>query len=138
MASPAIEMAERRGIFSRIFFWTYERGTVPYDIAVAAILVFVLLTPRAWFQDRPQVGPPPSEAGVIIVADDGIAGTQTYHVAPRMLASPLPEPELEHLLHDAVRKNVPDLKGRQFRIDHITPVLDKNGAVIYYEVIIKP
>ena len=33
-------------ILNRIFFWSYERGTWQYDVAVALILVFVLLTPR--------------------------------------------------------------------------------------------
>ncbi len=111
---------------------------MPYDIAVAAILLFVLLTPRSWFSDRPQVASATSQAGVVMVADDETKGTQTFHVPARMLASPLPEPELERLLHDAVRKNVPDWKGRQFHIEHLTPVLDKDGAVIYFEVTIKP
>jgi hypothetical protein len=125
-------------ILSRIFFWTYERGTMPYDIAVAAILVFVLLLPRGWFHDRPQTGPPPQEASVVQISDDEAAGTQTYHVDARLLASPIPETELEHLLHDAVRKNVPDLKGRTFQIVHFTQILGQNGTVIYYEVSVKP
>jgi hypothetical protein len=125
-------------MLSRIFFWTYERGTAPYDIAVAAILVFVLLTPRVWFHDRPQTGPPPQEARIELIANDEAAGTQTYHVDARLLASPIPETELEHLLHDAVRKNVPDLKGRTFQIVHFTQILGQNGTVIYYEVSVRP
>jgi hypothetical protein len=123
--------------FKRIFLWTYERGTVPYDLAVGAILVFVLLTPRNWFSDRPQLGLPSSQAGVVLIADDSIAGTETFQVDPRMLALPLPEPELERLLHDAVRKNVPDLKGRSFEIVHFTPVMGPDGQVKYYEVKVK-
>ena len=123
--------------FTRIFFWTYERGTVPYDIAVGAILVFVLLTPRNWFSDRPQLGSPSSELGVTLVADDPTTSTETFRVDPRVLALPLPEPELERLLHDAVRKNVPDLKGRSFLIVHFTPVMGQDGQLKYYEVMVK-
>jgi hypothetical protein len=125
-------------IFSRIFFWTYERGTAPYDVAVGLILVFVLLSPRSWFHDRPMIGPPPQEASVVEMSEDPVAGTQTYHVDARLLAPTIPETELEKLIHDAVRKNVPELKGRNFKIVHFTQILGQNNTVIYYEVSIKP
>ena len=124
--------------FSRIFFWTYERGTAPYDIAVGLIVVFVLLSPRSWFHDRPVIGPPPSEASVQEISIDPASGTQTYHVDARLLAPTIPETELEHLIHDAVRKNVPDLKRGNFKIIHFTQILGPNNTVLYYEVSIKP
>ena len=42
-----------RGIV-RTIFWSYDRGTWPYDLMVVVIVVFVLLTPRSWFHDQPQ------------------------------------------------------------------------------------
>jgi hypothetical protein len=131
-------MAPSRNVFSRIIFWTYERGTLPYDIAVAAIVIFVLLTPRSWYHDRPQMEPTKQEAGIVQVADDEKAGTQTFNVDPRLLASPLPKTEFEHQLHDAIRKNVSDLQGRPFQIVKSEPVLDKDGHVVYFVVTIKP
>jgi len=47
-------MASLGQIFSKTFFWAYERGTWQYDAAVILILIFVLATPRAWFHDQPQ------------------------------------------------------------------------------------
>jgi hypothetical protein len=132
------DMPSPGSILSRIIFWTYERGTLPYDIAVAAIVVFVLLTPRVWFHDRPQMEPSKLEAPIVQTADDEKTGVQTYHVDPRLLASTLPKTELEHQLHDAIRKNVPDLKGRQFTIVKTQPVLRADGTVVYFEVSIKP
>ena len=35
----------------RVFYWTYERTTVPYDLMVIAILAFVWLTPPDWLGD---------------------------------------------------------------------------------------
>ena len=35
----------------RIFYWNYERTTVPYDLMVIAILAFVWLTPPDWLAD---------------------------------------------------------------------------------------
>jgi hypothetical protein len=37
--------------FWRIFYWNYERTTIPYDLMVIAILAFVWLTPPAWLGD---------------------------------------------------------------------------------------
>ncbi len=121
-----------------VIFWAYERGTVPYDAAVAVILVFVLLTPRGWFHDRPQLGPPDKDALVKLVATDEATGTKTYRVDARALALPLATPELEHVVHDAIRNSVPELKGHTFQVRSITPIRGGAGGVVSYEVSIKP
>jgi CDP-diacylglycerol--glycerol-3-phosphate 3-phosphatidyltransferase len=38
-------------VFTRAFFWTDERTTLPYDLMVVAILLFVWLTPPIWIGD---------------------------------------------------------------------------------------
>jgi phosphatidylglycerophosphate synthase len=38
-------------VFTRAFFWTDERTTLPYDLMVIAILAFVWLTPPIWIGD---------------------------------------------------------------------------------------
>ena len=55
---------------NRMFFWSYERGTWQYDVAVILILVFVLLTPRRWFRDQPQVGLPANTSQVELLLQD--------------------------------------------------------------------
>jgi len=45
------------GMFTRAFFWTDERATLPYDLWVTAILAFVWLTPPAWLGDPTADGP---------------------------------------------------------------------------------
>jgi hypothetical protein len=40
-------------VIRRSIFWAYERGSWQYDLIVAAILAFIFLSPRAWFNDRP-------------------------------------------------------------------------------------
>jgi CDP-diacylglycerol---glycerol-3-phosphate 3-phosphatidyltransferase len=42
--------------FSRAFFWRDERGTVPYDLWVIAILGFIWLTPPDWLRDPTAAG----------------------------------------------------------------------------------
>jgi CDP-diacylglycerol--glycerol-3-phosphate 3-phosphatidyltransferase len=48
------------GFFTRAFFWTDERATLPYDLWVVAILAFVWLVPPAWLGD-----PMANDAGLI-------------------------------------------------------------------------
>lgn len=123
----------------RIVFWSYDRGSVPYDVAVVLIVVFVLLSPRGWFHDRPQLdstGQRP--AAVALLSSDAATGIQTYEVDAKLLAPPAPTPELEHSLHDAVRKNISSLQGRPFRILSIDPVRGERGDVISYRVQIQP
>jgi CDP-diacylglycerol--glycerol-3-phosphate 3-phosphatidyltransferase len=43
-------------VFWRAFFWRDERGTLPYDLWVVAILAFVWLTPPDWLNDPTNQG----------------------------------------------------------------------------------
>lgn len=125
-------------VLVRTVFWSYERGTWPYDIAVALILVFVFLSPRSWFHDQPQVGSLPQAAQVQLLEEDPAKATRTYRVDARLLASPVRTPEFQRDIHEAVRKSVPTLQGRTFEILQITPIRDDNGIIIYYDVALKP
>src|ERR1700686_4960061 len=105
----------------RVVFWSYERGTWQYDVAVGAIVLFVLFSPRLiHYSDQPPVGPPASQAMIEL---RGMAPGQiaTYRVDARLLASPIRTPELEHDLHTAVQKNVVDLSNGRFEILHVEP-----------------
>jgi CDP-diacylglycerol--glycerol-3-phosphate 3-phosphatidyltransferase len=44
------------GWFVRMFYWTDERATLPYDLWVIAILAFVWLTPPDWLGDPMAAG----------------------------------------------------------------------------------
>ena len=54
---PMPPRAGVRGFFTRAFFWTDERATLPYDLWVIAILAFVWLTPPDWLGDPTASGP---------------------------------------------------------------------------------
>jgi hypothetical protein len=130
-------MAGLGRILSRTFFWSYERGTWQYDIAVGLIVVFVLLTPRGWFRDQPQVGVPAAsdQVQLVLFSDDG--HRQEYRVDARVLAPPQQTPALQNELHQALRRALPDLSNGRFSITNINPVRDERGTVIAYEVEIR-
>ena len=133
----AIDMRTLWRAIVRVAFWSYERGTWQYDIAVGGIVLFVLFSPRIiHFNDQPSVGPPPSSAMIELRAKDP-GQIATYRVDARLLASPIRTPELEHDLHETVQKNVQDLHHGRFEILRIEPIRAEGGTVAYYDVSIK-
>jgi hypothetical protein len=126
-----------RGIV-RIVFWSYERGTWQYDVAVVGIVLFVLFSPRlVHYNDQPPVGPSPSQSMIELrTVEPG--QISTYRVDARLLASPIRTPELEHDLHETVQKNVQDLRQGRFEIVRIDPIRGDGGTVTYYDVSVKP
>ena len=122
----------------RVLFWSYERGTWQYDVAVVGIAAFVLFSPLViHYTDQPSVGPAPASALVELraVAPGQIA---TYRVDARLLATPTRTPELEHDLHETVQKNVRDLNHGRFEILRIEPIRGDGGTIAYYDVSVKP
>ena len=119
----------------RMFFWSYERGSWQYDAMVALILVFVLLTPTAWFHDQPQVGLPVNYSQVELVSKTG--EVEVYKVDSRVLAPPERTPSLQNDLHTVLQKAGPGLGDGRFSIGNIEALRDDQGNVIAYRVQIK-
>lgn len=128
-------MAGPGRIFSKAFFWNYERGSWQYDLAVIVIVVFVLLTPGKWFHDQPEVGTPasPSQIDLLSTTD----GQSTYRVNADVLAPPGQTPQLQNELHNALQRSSAELNGARFEILKIEPVRDDQGTVIAYQVTIR-
>jgi len=124
-------MANLGQILSKTFFWSYERGTWPYDLAVGLILVFVLLTPRGWFHDKPPSGGPAAPGQVQLISKEG--NRLTYRVDARILAPPT-KLALQTDLHTALQEALPELHNGNFSIAKIEPVRDEEGMVIAYQV----
>jgi hypothetical protein len=127
-------MAGLGQILSKTFFWSYERGTRQYDLAVILILVFVLLTPRSWFRDTPEAGAPISPGQVLEMSHEG--NRHTYRVDARILAPPT-RLALQNDLHNALQEALPELHSGSFSIGKIEPLRDEQGTVIAYQVEIR-
>jgi hypothetical protein len=127
--------------FVRTIFWSYERGSWPYDVMVIAIVVFVLLTPRHWFHDQPQASAAASTS-VQMLTSDSDAGTETFRLDANLLApdkrTSKSTPELERETHDILGRTVEELKGQTFQVVLINPIRADDGSVRYYDVTIHP
>ena len=125
-----------RGI-SKTIFWSYDRGTWPYDVLVGAVVLFVFLSPRNWFDDQPQLGPPGLQAQVQLLTQDPASHELTYRMDSSLLSVPKRTPELDKEIHDALRKNVNELKQRNFKILRIDPVRGEDGSIRSYDIVVK-
>ncbi len=125
----------------RTIFWSYERGSWPYDLMVIVIVLFVLATPSRWFHDQPQVA---AFAGsqVQFRSQDFTAQTHTYRLDASALPpgkrSPSASPELERETHDILARTVVDLRDESFQIVRIEPVRGDDDSIISYDVTVHP
>src|SRR5579864_5642448 len=114
-------------VLQRTIFWSYERGSWPYDIMVITIVAFVLLTPRSWFHDQPQ-SVALGSAGVQMMSEDIAAHTRIYRLDAKVLPAEKrrtrTSPELERETHDILSRKVDDLQDRTFQVVQIDPVSD--------------
>jgi hypothetical protein len=125
----------------RIVFWSFERGTWPYDVAVGVIVLFVLFSPRSWFNDRPEVN---AIAGVAVVpamvelqGADPVDGAAIYRVDARLISKD--DPNLEQQLHEAVRRHAQHPpRSSDFEILRVAPVRGRDGAITHYDVDVRP
>jgi len=145
MTRPLTRMRTLWHGFLRTIFWSYERGSWPYDVMVVAILIFVLLTPRKWFNDQPSTtaaAAPQTAASIQLVSDDAsTTGRQTYRISIDLLPpNKRPQkatPELEEKTHELLGRSVEELKGRTFQVVEISPVRADDGSLEFYDVQIK-
>jgi hypothetical protein len=128
-AAPSRKEGRFRQSLARIFFWAYERGTWQYDLIVMAILTFIFLTPRSWFDDRAtlQLTDLRNHQGIVEVARSGSGGT--YLVDARLVDATTPQ-KMEATVQEIVRSRA----GRPFAIKSIVPVRDRNNILLGYTV----
>ena len=125
-------MANSGQILSRIFFWSFERGSWQYDLAVIGILIFVFFMPRRWLRDQPETSLPSQAQQIELLSTSG--SQSAYRVDARVLTPPEQMPQLQNELHRALQKNLPDLQNGRFEILNIEAQRDEHGAVVAYQV----
>lgn len=120
-----------RHIVARSVFWSYERGGWQYDLIVLFILLFIFLSPRAWFHDwyTPQLTELRHQQGVVELGHS--KDIWRYDVDARLvesLAPGTPEEAIQEILRLRLRK--------PFTVKSIVPVRDKNSVILGYTVTI--
>ena len=109
----------------RGFFWTYERGSWQYDIMVICILIFVLLTPRDWFRDRPAIPPTPGDVILLLSYPAG----KVYQLRGNLIHA-----QAGRTLVEDAQRFLRIYTGKPVQVLRVEPALDKQGQVVSYAV----
>jgi hypothetical protein len=120
-----------RNILSKYFWWSYERGSIHYDIMVTLILAFMFISPRFIdFGDRP-VEPFAYHGSEVLVKEAGtVDGNSRFTLEIRIgqQGGPLPS-QSEDERRAAILRVVEPISGA-VTIDHYDPVYDASGKNI--------
>jgi len=126
MAAPTVPMS---GIWRTIrdyIFWSYERGTIQYDVMVTLILLFVFLSPKVInFKDKP-VEHNPHRTGVAVVPDG--QGGLIYQIEAAAVSG-----KDDGTIRGELLKVIEPISG-EVSIRKIEPVRDGSGHVLSYKV----
>jgi len=126
MAAPSVPMT---GIWRTIrdyIFWSYERGTIQYDVMVTLILLFVFLSPKVInFKDKP-VEHNPHRTGVAVVPDG--QGGLIYQIDAAAVVG-----AGDAAIRGELMKVIEPISG-EVSITKIEPVRDGSGHVLSYKV----
>ena len=107
-------------------FWTYDRGSIPYDIMVTLILAFIFITPHLWhYGDQPQL---PEQTRKSIVVHAQPDGTLVFDIpASRVKAGSSNAVKLQ------LEQDARQISGAVI-VDRVETVKDSTGHVTGYKL----
>ena len=124
--APAVPVGRVWRTIKSFIFWSYERGSVQYDVMVTLILLFVFFSPTVIdFNDRP-VERNPHPTGVLVYPDG--KGEFIYQVD----AKAVPDGD-ESAVHAALLSVIEPISG-SVSISHYETMKNNRGQVIAYRV----
>jgi len=128
-SNPGAPSVPMKGIWRTIrsfILWSYERGTMQYDVMVTIILLFVFLSPL-WidFNDKP-IDRNPHPTGVVVLPD--AKGGFIFEIE----ASAAPGHDTA-VVRDELRHIIEPIAG-EVSISNVVAVRDKTGRVLTYRV----
>jgi hypothetical protein len=116
------------------FFWTYERGSLHYDVMVTLILLFLFIGPRIInFKDRPVEEVPPQPRQVLVRHGGYSGGAE--HLIYTVRASEL-HGATGAALQDAAMQIIQPISG-PVTVERITPVQDTAGHIVAYDFTVR-
>jgi len=116
-------------------FWTYERGSVHYDVMVSLILVFLFLSPRFIdYGDKP-VATVPLRDSEVLVKEAGSSGLkhQFIYEIRATTARGYPNPSQSDADRRASILRVVEPISGEVTLDRYEPVLDAKGKTVAYD-----
>jgi hypothetical protein len=127
---PAISAPSMNVVWRTIrgfILWSYERGTIHYDVMVTLILLFVFLTPY-WinYKDKP-IETNPHPTGVIVLPD--VQGGFLYEIEAKAVTA-----KDDGDVRDQLVAIIEPIAGSAITITKYETVRDRNGRILTYRV----
>jgi hypothetical protein len=111
-------------------FWSYERGTIQYDVMVTLILLFVFLSPKLInFKDKP-VERNPHRTGVAVLPDG--QGGLIYQIEAAAVVGNVAGKD-DSAIRGELQQIIEPISG-EVSITKIEPVRDGSGRILSYKV----
>jgi hypothetical protein len=121
-------------LIRKYIFWTYERGSIHYDIMVTLILLFLFVTPHfVDFKAKP-VTAVPLHASEVLVKEKGSAGNDARFVYEIRIED-LHGAQTEAEIRSAVLNIIEPMAGA-VTLETVTPVVDTHGKIVAYDATI--
>ena len=102
----------------RFLMWSFERGSVQYDVICVVILAFIFLTPSTIFNDRPEYMRIPEDQMIRQTSDDDGRTVYTVKVNTEQAA-------VDYLQ---------TLLGKPVTVSRSEPVYDSAGVLVAYSI----
>jgi hypothetical protein len=125
-SAPSVRMIQIWRTIRGYILWSYERGTIQYDVMVTLILLFIFLSPL-WinFKDKP-VERNPHQTGVVVIPDAG--GGLVYQIEASAISA-----KDETTLQEQLLGIIEPISG-EVSISKVEAQHDKFGHVSSYKV----
>jgi hypothetical protein len=112
------------------FFWTYERGSIHYDVMVSLILIFMFLSPRLFdFKDKP-VETVALHASEVLVKEAGTSGESSRFMY-QVRADDMQGAATDEERRAAILRVVEPISG-EVTLERYEAVRDAQGRIVAY------
>jgi len=114
-------------LITSFIWWSYDRGSLQYDVMVTLILIFIFLAPlKINFKDKPiERTPHPTRVVLIPDAESGYV----YQVDAQQVAG-----KDAAAIQNYLQRVIEPIIAGEVEIARYEPVRDRNGRVIAYKV----
>jgi hypothetical protein len=113
------------------FFWSYERGSVQYDVMVTLILLFMFVSPFFInYNDKP-VETVALHATEVLVKEAGTTASGSSRFMYQIRTDEMGHASTDAEIRAAILRVVEPISG-EVSIDHYEPVRDAQGKIVAY------
>jgi hypothetical protein len=129
VAAPSVPVKGIGRTIRNYILWSYERGTIHYDVMVTLILLFVFFSPRLInFKDKP-VEHNPQRTGVMVIPDG--QGGLIYQVDAAAIAG-----KDDGAIRNQLLQVIEPISG-EVSISNYEVVRDGSGHILSYRVFVQ-